>query len=80
MIADAPHPDQLLKRIAELESEVAQLSTARQKDRAQVRDLLAQLVPYEPVTAAELHDMTHGPRGTPITVLIAECESEVGAR
>lgn len=80
MTADAPPPDQLLKRIAELESEVAQLSTARQKDRAQVRDLLAQLVPYEPVTAAELQDMAHGPRGIPIAELIAECEREVGAR
>ena len=80
MTADAPTPDRLLVRIAELETEVAELHHARQKDRAQVRDLLAQLVPYEPVTADELRDMLHGPRGTPITDLIAECEREAGIR
>jgi hypothetical protein len=39
---------------------------------------LDELVPYHPLTPEEVHDMFHGPKGPPLSEIIAELEAELG--
>ena len=75
-----PDPSDLVRKIADLESQVQSLRLERDREKEKVRALLDQLVPYEPVTEAELRDMLHGPRGKPLLEVIEEIEREEGLR
>ncbi len=74
---DAPMDDQA-RRFAELERELAKTRAERDGYKADSYSLLEQLVPYQPLTTAEVHDMFHGPKGPPLSEFIAELERELG--
>ncbi len=78
---DAPTPppsNDQARRLAELERELAKTRAERDQYKADTYRLLEQLVPYQPLTPEEVHDMFHGSKGPPLSEIIAEIEAELG--
>ena len=74
---DAPADDQA-RRFAELERELAKTRAERDEYKAAIYSLIEQVVPYQPLTPEEVHDMLHGPKGPPLSEIVAEIEAELG--
>ena len=72
-----PTPDELRKRIDELEWELSRTRAERDEYKASTCELLNQVFPYEPISEEELHDMLHGPRGQPIIEIVEEYERKL---
>jgi hypothetical protein len=62
-----------------LEREPVKARAERDEHKASMYALLEHLVPYQPLTAEEVHDMLHGPKGPPLGEYITELERELGA-
>ena len=71
-----PPADEVAKRLADLEAELAKTRAERDEFKAAAYSFLGQLIPYEPITEEEIHDMLHGPRGQPIMEIIEEYEQK----
>lgn len=71
-----PNPD-LVRRVAELEAELARTRAERDEYRATAYDLIGHVLPYDPPTPEEIHDMRFGPRGASILEVAAELERQI---
>jgi len=69
-----PSDYDLTKRLADLERELAKTRAERDEYKASTYSLLGELIPFEPVTDEEAHEMIHGPKGQPIREIIEELE------
>lgn len=69
-----PTPEELRKRLDELERELVKMRAERDEFKASTYELLGQVFPYIPLTPEEVEDMLHGPRGRPIIEIIEEYE------
>lgn len=74
-----PSADDLTKRLANLERELAETRAERDEYKASTYSLLGELFPFVPPTDEEIHDMMYGPRGQPIIEIIEELERKMGA-
>lgn len=73
-----PDPD-LLRRLAELEAKLARTRAERDEYRAAAYDLLGHVLPYDPPTPEEIHDLRHAPRGASIPEVLADFERQIAA-
>ena len=71
-----PNPD-LLRRVAELEAELARTRAERDEYKRSVHSLLDPVMPYDPPTPEEIHDMRYGPRGASLLEVAAEFERQI---
>jgi hypothetical protein len=73
----SPTPEELQKQLDEAERELAKTRAERDEYKAAAYSFLGQLIPYEPMTPEEAHEMMYGPRGQPIIEIIEELEREL---
>ncbi len=66
--------EEAARRIAELEDALRREREAKELYRQSTLVLMHQLIPYEPVTDAELDMMVNDTSGTPILDIIVEFE------
>lgn len=71
-----PNPD-LVRRLAELEAELARVRAERDEYKQSVHSLLNHVMPCDPPTPEEIHDMRYGPRGASIREVLAEFERQI---
>jgi hypothetical protein len=74
-----PTPDELRKRLDELERELSRTRAERDEFKASTYELLGKVFPFVPPTAEEIHDMLYGPRGQPIIEIVEEYERKLEA-
>lgn len=74
-------PQELIERIAQLERQLARVTTERDMLKRTVYDDLRESVPYTPMTLDEARELMSAPQGEEtILDVIAEYKKELGIR
>ena len=71
-----PNPD-LLRRVAELEAELARTRAERDEYKATAYELIGHVLPYDPPTPEEIHNLRFGPRGASPREVLAEFQRQI---
>ena len=67
----------MARRVADLEAELARTRAERDRYKRDVHALLEQVMPSDPPTPEEIHDMRYGPRGPSLLEIAAEFERQL---